>query len=358
MRRRHRRPGLLHISLCTGIILARLGALSSVVALGANTICNKIPGLVPRQRAVCRSRPDAIIALGEGAQRALDECRYQFRQGRWNCSGLGEHTVFGQDIRVGSREAAFTHAILAAGVAHALTASCSRGNLSDCGCDRAKQGAYSAREGWRWGGCSADLQYGLHFSRLFVDAREVRQSARTLMNLHNNEVGRKVLHERMKLECKCHGVSGSCTTRTCWTTLPSYREMGHALRERYHAAAHVEAVVAGRYHRPAFLKLKKTRGSGSSGSSSFRKPADGDLVYLERSPNYCEEDAAAGSPGTRGRLCDRASPLTDGCELLCCGRGYNTHQHTRSWQCNCKFHWCCFVKCNTCSERAEVYTCK
>ncbi|XP_075926704.1 protein Wnt-7b-like, partial [Petromyzon marinus] len=337
-------------------------ALSSVVALGANTICNKIPGLVPRQRAVCRNRPDAIIALGEGAQRALDECRYQFRQGRWNCSGLGEHTVFGQDIRVGSREAAFTHAILAAGVAHALTASCSRGALSDCGCDRAKQGAYSAREGWRWGGCSADLQYGLHFSRLFVDAREVRQSARTLMNLHNNEVGRKVLHERMKLECKCHGVSGSCTTRTCWTTLPNFREMGHALRERYHAAAHVEAVVAGRYHRPAFLKLKKTRGSGggsgSSSSSSFRKPADGDLVYLERSPNYCEEDAAAGSPGTRGRLCDRASPLTDGCELLCCGRGYNTHQHTRSWQCNCKFHWCCFVRCNTCSERAEVYTCK
>lgn len=76
-------------------------ALSSVVALGANIICNKIPGLAPRQRALCQSRPDAIIIVGEGAQLGIDECQYQFRYGRWNCSALGERTVFGQELRVG-----------------------------------------------------------------------------------------------------------------------------------------------------------------------------------------------------------------------------------------------------------------
>nr|XP_031529423.1 protein Wnt-7b [Vicugna pacos] len=95
-------------------------ALSSVVALGANIICNKIPGLAPRQRAICQSRPDAIIVIGEGAQMGINECQYQFRFGRWNCSALGEKTVFGQELRVGSREAAFTYAITAAGVAHLL----------------------------------------------------------------------------------------------------------------------------------------------------------------------------------------------------------------------------------------------
>ena len=41
------------------------------------------------------------------------------------------------------------------------------------------------------------------------------------------------------------------------------------------------------------------------------------------------------------------------------GQAYvKTHQYTKVWQCNCKFHWCCFVKCNTCSERTEVFTCK
>lgn len=81
--------------------LPHLRALSSVVALGANIICNKIPGLAPRQRAICQSRPDAIIVIGEGAQMGIDECQHQFRFGRWNCSALGEKTVFGQELRVG-----------------------------------------------------------------------------------------------------------------------------------------------------------------------------------------------------------------------------------------------------------------
>lgn len=93
---------------------------------------------------------------------------------------------------VGSKEAAFTYAIIAAGVAHAVTAACTQGSLSGCGCDKEKQGFYNQQEGWKWGGCSADIHYGLGFSKVFVDAREIKQSARTLMNLHNNEVGRKV----------------------------------------------------------------------------------------------------------------------------------------------------------------------
>ncbi|TNN71894.1 Protein Wnt-7b [Liparis tanakae] len=78
-------------------------ALSSVVALGANIICNKIPGLAPRQRALCQSRPDAIIIIGEGAQLGINECQHQFRSGRWNCSALGQRTVFGQELRVEAR---------------------------------------------------------------------------------------------------------------------------------------------------------------------------------------------------------------------------------------------------------------
>ncbi|XP_039242522.1 protein Wnt-7b [Pipra filicauda] len=253
-------------------------------------------------------------------------------------------------LSTGSREAAFTYAITAAGVAHAVTAACSQGNLSNCGCDREKQGYYNQEEGWKWGGCSADIRYGIEFSRRFVDAREIKKNARRLMNLHNNEAGRKVLEERMKLECKCHGVSGSCTTKTCWTTLPKFREIGYILKEKYNAAVQVEVVRASRLRQPTFLKIKQIK--------SYQKPMETDLVYIEKSPNYCEEDASTGSVGTQGRLCNRTSPNADGCDMMCCGRGYNTHQYTKVWQCNCKFHWCCFVKCNTCSERTEVFTCK
>lgn len=35
----------------------------------------------------------------------------------------------------GSREAAFTYAISAAGITYAVTAACSRGNITACGCE-------------------------------------------------------------------------------------------------------------------------------------------------------------------------------------------------------------------------------
>jgi len=60
--------------------------MSSVVALGASIICNRIPGLSPRQRTLCQGHPDAMVAAGDGAKLALGECRRQFRDERWNCS--------------------------------------------------------------------------------------------------------------------------------------------------------------------------------------------------------------------------------------------------------------------------------
>lgn len=72
-----------------------------MVALRASIICNKIPGLAPRQRIICQSRPDAIIVIGEGAQMGINECQFQFKNGRWNCSALGERTVFGKELKVG-----------------------------------------------------------------------------------------------------------------------------------------------------------------------------------------------------------------------------------------------------------------
>ncbi|XP_077987235.1 protein Wnt-7b-like [Glandiceps talaboti] len=331
-------------------IVLSYSSIPSVAALGANIICNKIPGLAPRQRAICQNRPDAIVAIGEGAQRGTEECQFQFQNARWNCTTPGTSVgMFGTDPPLGHKEAAYMYAISSAGVAHAITQACSQGNLTNCSCDKAKESGFT-EEGWKWGGCSADVDYGIRFSRVFVDAREMEQNARTLMNLHNNEVGRLVLKELMGLECKCHGVSGSCTMKTCWTTLPAFHTIGGRIKEKYNRGKQVEPVRARRTRRPAFLTLKNTK--------NYRKPPKKSLVYLQKSPNYCEYDLDRGSLGTVGRLCNRTSTDVDGCDLMCCGRGYNTHQYTKFWQCNCKFHWCCIVNCNQCSARTEQYTCK
>ena len=40
---------------------------------------------------------------------------------------------------------------------------------------------------------------------------------------------------------------------------------------------------------------------------SHRKPRDSGLVYLQKSPNYCDADPVTGSLGVAGRQCNRTS---------------------------------------------------
>ncbi|XP_011870352.1 PREDICTED: protein Wnt-7b isoform X2 [Vollenhovia emeryi] len=374
------------------------------VVVGA-AVCSRIPGLAKSQREQCRKAPHAMPAVGEGAALGLRECRHQFRHHRWNCSHVSNDQVFGHVVVVGSREAAFTYAISSAGVTYAVTAACSRGNITACGCEPAVRTRKELPpHGWEWGGCSADITYGIRF----LDAREIEGDARSLMNLHNNRAGRKTVKAHLRKECKCHGVSGSCTVKTCWRTLPSFRAIGDSLMSKYNKAKAVIAVtppppptvqtldtmshsmlpemvpilgndaktqgkpndfVKSRHNRQPLLKktgksrrphliLKRTKVSGGPSISLRRIPRRNELVFLQLSPNYCEPDLSQGSLGTQGRYCNRTSKGTDGCDLMCCGRGYNTHQFTRTWQCRCKFHWCCRVHCETCLERIEEYTCK
>lgn len=53
-----------------------------------------------------------------------------------------------------------------------------------------------SKEGWKWAGCSDDIDFGIEFSKTFVDARERGRKgedpSRIFMNLHNNNAGRMV----------------------------------------------------------------------------------------------------------------------------------------------------------------------
>ena len=59
---------------------------SLVFSLDASIICNKIVGLVPKQRRMCRAYPEAMATIGNGAELAMRECQEQFALRRWNCS--------------------------------------------------------------------------------------------------------------------------------------------------------------------------------------------------------------------------------------------------------------------------------
>ena len=62
--------------------------------------------------------------------------------------------------------------------------------------------------------------------------------------------------------------------------------------------------------------------------------------------------------GTQGRICKHNSKGSDGCDTMCCGRGYNTIKTKIKERCKCKFHWCCYVECKTCTKDVELTVCK
>jgi wingless-type MMTV integration site family protein 16 len=73
------------------------------------------------------------------------------------------------------------------------------------------QNGGSASEGWHWGGCSDDVQYGMWFSRKFLDfpLRNSTGKENTIllaMNLHNNEAGRQVCIRKWN-QMPCHQVN-------------------------------------------------------------------------------------------------------------------------------------------------------
>lgn len=163
----------------------------------------------------------------------------------------------------------------------------------------------------------------------------------------------------MRQECKCHGMSGSCTVKTCWMRLPTFREIGDSLKDRFDGASRVmlsnagsmRGLNSGRKKRNKYnLQLKPY-------DPDHKPPGTKDLVYLDPSPDFCERNPKLGIQGTHGRQCNDTSIGVDGCDLMCCGRGHKTQEMVVTERCRCTFHWCCEVKCDYCRTKKTVHTC-
>ncbi len=82
-----------------------------------------------------------------------------------------------------------------------MTKACTRGDLKKCNCnqnyDKTNNNNNNAKK-YQWAGCSDNVFFGHKLSKYFVDSNEYKNSPDNtdkeykLMNLHNNEVGRRV----------------------------------------------------------------------------------------------------------------------------------------------------------------------
>ncbi|GFR28992.1 protein Wnt-6 [Trichonephila clavata] len=324
-------------------------AMGRHLVLDPGRICRKTRRLRGKQALICKKEPEVVTAIGEGSKLGIHECQHQFRFRRWNCTTTKRSLK--KVLMTDTRETGFVNAITAAGIIYSITQACSYGQLLDCSCERnAPPAAVSpppqenAEGRWEWGGCSDNINFGYRKSKEFMDDRFRRRSdLKTLLLTHNYEAGRLAVKKYMKLVYKCHGMSGSCAVKSTWRKLPLFREVGNHLKEKFDGAAKVMPGNDGQGFIPE--------------GATIKPPEKEDIVYTEESPSYCEPDKKTGSLGTQGRHCNYTSIGVDGCELLCCGRGYEAVRRTHRVNCNCRFQYCCEVQCETCDRRHTYSRC-
>ena len=166
----------------------------------------------------------------------------------------------------------------------------------------------------------------------------------------------QAIKRTLMLSCKCHGVSGSCSIRTCWKELPEFRAVGDHLKKKYLRAVMVDAQNG---------QLRKGNSAQRRDERDILQISKQHLVYLEASPDFCKRSRYGGL-GTIGRSCSKPEVRTadnrweaKSCNRLCksCGLKVKSITATETTTCNCRFQWCCQVVCDTCTNVVNRLMC-
>uniref|UniRef100_A0A1I7XCZ5 Protein Wnt n=1 Tax=Heterorhabditis bacteriophora TaxID=37862 RepID=A0A1I7XCZ5_HETBA len=93
--------------------------------------------------------------------------------------------------------------------------------------------------------------------------------------------------------------------KTCWDTLPTFRQIGAIIKDKFDGAS--EVTIAEDEDTPRIV-MKNTQ---------FKRHTNADLIYMTPSPDFCDADLSRGILGTIGRECNATSQGVDGCQLVC-----------------------------------------
>ncbi|ESO05021.1 hypothetical protein HELRODRAFT_191555 [Helobdella robusta] len=436
-----------------------------------------LEGLLDYQKKICIKNLDLMSGVVHASLQTAQTCQELFIDSRWNCSNILQAPRYMPDLTGGSREQAVVYALASASLVQSIAKTCSSGYSTKCSCGRHPFDEPPATD-FKWGGCGDDVRFSVDFSHKFTDKfwqkklKEKKLKKLAMINLHNNRVGRQIMSTSLGTSCKCHGVSGSCSVKTCWKSLPDLKTIGALLVHQYAIAVEVDlrrprvknddVTVGGKrggrsgdkqqqqmsnsfwldheekwidfdyggeealimamnnnnnnnnnnnqnginninannnnnnhmnndYNEydygvdvrvmkaksappsPPSLSNKKNNKNNKNKNNKnkkdvkkvlvpilpFRKNfSENDLLFITKSPDYCLPEPSLGSIGTKGRECSRTEDGSGGCKSMCCGRGFTSEEVEIQYRCDCKYYWCCYVKCKTCYKVVEINRCR
>ncbi|XP_055376626.1 protein Wnt-4 [Condylostylus longicornis] len=291
-----------------------------------------------KQKHQCGKDYFLAEAIKEARTLAVTHCEQQFAYDRWNCSieTRGKRNIFKKLYR----ETAFVHALTAAAMTYSISRACAEGRMLRCKCggDSLRAPMNSVQNNFRYGGCNDNIKHGKRATRAFLELKKSDGDEVSELLRHDSEVGIEVVASTMKEKCKCHGVSGSCSMKTCWKKLSDFNTTAVILRQKYHEA--IRKPPSNRASRREAPLIKRPKRKKENEYST--------LYYMETSPTFCAV--------TRGRRCLHP----ENCSTLCCGRGYETMVVKQIEKCKCRFKdgRCCQVICDYCLRYEDRYFCK
>lgn len=235
-------------------------------------------------------------------------------------------------------------------------------------------------------GCNHNFKVGYNLAReflttLFKSLAKKKKHAFALTR-HNMALGVVTAMEKHQKKCACHGESGTCSLKTCWVQPRDMKTIAAALKEKKDYSQQVEVtsertlLKAPVRDNPLYLS-PSSMGAAKGGENRQRVavPSLQDSqfgtwypVHTNKSYNYCYPNPI--TQGMEGRECP-AWKSASMCDVHCClsPSALSSGSHTPGsmieirevqlqYDCDCKFSFCCSVKCQVCHRNQTQRVCK
>lgn len=337
-------------------------------------ICNA-PGLTPSQKQMCVQYPEETRYLQLGSRLGKQECEQQMRDATWNCPTKIASTGIAFRTKRNTKEQSFGTAIMAAAGMKMLATACARGEIERCKCSTTECAAKGIEFGYQWSKQFINTEFSEAGPELpeklesssrkkptSLRKRARRKEEQRLLNLYNGEVGRVIAKNSAKVTCRCHGVSGTCSSKTCSNKIDKFNAVAKNLVQSYERAQRVR--LNPRTKELVHRKNKNVVFVNQYGEIKYNPRAkDGAvprLLYTRKPIDWCSLDGK-GRYFNANRPCRTDLPDNEdtSCQRLCCGYGYFKNIRTVRKKCKCRLgpSWDQLI-CETCEETIEEHLCR
>ena len=142
----------------------------------------------------------------------------------------------------------------------------------------------------------------------------------------------------MRKSCKCTESNKYTCSRAeaCEMILPKMENVARKLKMKYQQSVNLTV--------PSIVDMQNQ-----------------EFIYFNNSIDYCVPNPNYDIYGVEGRQCTINNNHTSSshhCNNLCCDHGHEEFTVQVPQACNCKFVWCCDVKCDTCHTTVTKHRCK